>query len=557
MRKLLSHMAPVPAFSEFGLLLSRIRGLEVDGSLRGPIIVAVAYFIGAEIAFLIGTLSDRIFAPFWPPNVVLFCALLVTSERRWWVYVAAVFPAHVVAEVGVGMPIGQLLVAFATNCVVAVLNALAVRRLAGDGPWFADLRKAALYVLITAGVSPAVSALGGAFVPILGGGPVANYWLFWTYWYSGNALSSLTLGPIFLTWLGETPKSSGWQPTYRKAEAAILCVTLVVVCTLAFQASAGRVASGFLPAVLYSPLPLVLWATIRFGAKGASAAILIVTVVLIGRTLNGPSLFLGADPESNVLGLQLFLIALSIPVLLLGAAIDELRHAEQAIRQVAGTVLTAQDEERRRIARELHDSTGQNLIAAGMLVSRIRGTVPDSTASPMRQLDDMIQQSISELRTMSYLLHPPFLDEAGLKLALPHYVDGFGQRSGLAIDLDICPTVDRQPPDVELALFRIVQEALTNVMRHSGSTTAHIGLARRIVHGEDCVILTVEDSGRGVPGLTGLPGLRGRRLGALGGVGLASMRERLHQIGGWLEVDSSVGGTLVTATVPASPPAAR
>ncbi len=552
MRKLLSQMAPVPAFSELGLLLSRTRVLELEGSLRGPLTVAVAYFIGAEIAFLIGTLSDRIFAPFWPPNVVLFCALLLTSERRWWIYVAAVFPAHVVAEVGVGMPIGQLLVAFATNCVVAVLSALAVRRLAGDGPWFADLRKVAIYILITAGASPAVSALGGAFVPILGGGPVTNYWLFWTYWYSGNALSSLTLGPIFLTWLGDSPKSSGWQPTYRKAEAVILCVTLVVVCTLAFQASAGRVASGFLPAVLYSPLPLVLWATIRFGAKGASTAILIVTVVLIGRTLNGPSLFVGADPESNVLGLQLFLIALSIPVLLLGAAIDELRHAEQAMRQLAGTVLTAQDTERRRIARELHDSTGQNLIAAGMLASRIRGMVADSVAPPLRQLDDMIQQSINELRTMSYLLHPPFLDEAGLKLALPHYVDGLRQRSGLAIDLDICPTIDRQPSEVELALFRVVQEALTNVTRHSGSTTAHIGLARGIARGKNCIILTVEDSGRGVSGLTGSPALNGHRLGASGGVGLASMRERLHQIGGWLEVDSSVGGTLVTATVPAS-----
>jgi signal transduction histidine kinase len=163
----------------------------------------------------------------------------------------------------------------------------------------------------------------------------------------------------------------------------------------------------------------------------------------------------------------------------------------------------------------------------------------------------MIQQSINELRTMSYLLHPPFLDEAGLKLALPHYVDGLRQRSGLAIDLDICPTIDRQPSEVELALFRVVQEALTNVTRHSGSPTAHIGLTRGIARGQDCVILTVEDGGRGVSGLSGLPALKGRTLGAPG-VGLASMRERLHQIGGWLEVDSSIGGTLVTATVPAS-----
>jgi signal transduction histidine kinase len=192
---------------------------------------------------------------------------------------------------------------------------------------------------------------------------------------------------------------------------------LVVVCMRAFEASAGRAARGFLPAVLYSPLPLVLWATVRFGAKGASIAILIVTVVLTGRALNGPTLFVGTDPETTVLGMQLFLIALSIPALLLGAAIDELRHAEQALRQLAGTVLTAQDEERRRIARELHDSTGQNLIAGTLIAARMQDMLPPAAAPLMHQLEDVLQQSIRELRTMSYVLHPPLLDEAGLTTA--------------------------------------------------------------------------------------------------------------------------------------------
>src|SRR5262245_59953432 len=158
------------------------RWIDLRVALQGPLVLAVAYFIGAEIAFLVGTLSDKIFAPFWPPNVILLCALLVTPERRWWRYIAAAFPTHVVAELGVGMPVEQLLVAFATNCAVAILNALAVRWLLGGPPWFGDLRKVAIYVTITAGISPAVVALGGAFVPILGGGALDKYWLFWTYW---------------------------------------------------------------------------------------------------------------------------------------------------------------------------------------------------------------------------------------------------------------------------------------------------------------------------------------------------------------------------------------
>src|SRR5436189_2874719 len=95
-------------------------------------VVAIAYWIGAEIAFLIGTLSDRIFAPFWPPNVILFCTLLVVSKRRWWLYIAAAFPAHVIAEISVGMPAAQLLVAFVTNCMVAILSALGIRRFGNE-----------------------------------------------------------------------------------------------------------------------------------------------------------------------------------------------------------------------------------------------------------------------------------------------------------------------------------------------------------------------------------------------------------------------------------------
>ena len=176
--------------------LSRWRQSMV--SLQGPALVALAYYLGAQAAFYIGTLSDQIFALFWPPNVILFCALVAVPQRRWWLYIAAVFPAHVIAEHGVGMPIPQMLVAFATNCMVALLNAYAVRRFVGDPPWFGSFQKACIYIVITAGISPGVSAFGGAFVPILGGGALADYWTFYAHWFLANALPSLTLGPVFL-----------------------------------------------------------------------------------------------------------------------------------------------------------------------------------------------------------------------------------------------------------------------------------------------------------------------------------------------------------------------
>jgi len=300
-------------------------------SVSTAMLVALAYFIGAELAFFIGTLSDKIFAPFWPPNIVLFCVFLLVPMRRWWIYTLITFPAHVVAELGVGMNLPQLLVAFATNVAVAGLNAGAVRLFADGRPWLGDPRKALIFVAATALVCPAVVALGGAFVPILGGA-TGNFSDFWAQWYASNALGSVTLAPVVLTWLCEPWPPISQVPEAKRSEALALSTALVVVCTVTFAVGPGTQGSSFLPALLYLPLPLIVWATVRFGIKGASGAIFIVTVVLIWRTLNSHNLFTGGDAESNVLAMQTFLIGLATPVLLLGAAINAIRHAEQTIR---------------------------------------------------------------------------------------------------------------------------------------------------------------------------------------------------------------------------------
>jgi signal transduction histidine kinase len=302
---------------------------------RGPLLVAIGYLVGAESAFLIGTLSDRIFAPFWPPNVILFGALLLAPTSRWWLYILAAAPAHVIAELHVGMAPLPMAVAFATNCAIALVNALAVRRLLDDAPRLGTLKKASIYVLATGLLSPALVAFGGAFVPILGGTD-HHFVVAWTQWFMANSLGFLTLGPIFLTWFGEMPRAWSGFSMARWLEAALLAAALVVVSALAFHLAAGAVEIGFMPALLYSPLPLILWAATRFGEKGASGAILVVTVVLLWLALNRSSLFVAGDPERNVIALQIFLIGLAVPVLLLGAAIDEVRRAEAATRESEG-----------------------------------------------------------------------------------------------------------------------------------------------------------------------------------------------------------------------------
>jgi signal transduction histidine kinase len=289
-----------------------------------------------------------------------------------------------------------------------------------------------------------------------------------------------------------------------------------------------------------------LWAAVRFGEKGASGAVLIVAVIFTWSTLHGEGLFHGEAPARSVLALQLFLTGLAIPVLMLGALVDDLHRAERTTRGLAASLVRAQDEERRRIARDLHDSTGQQLIAATLMAGQLEQALPPSAAPVLKQLEDTLQRSIREVRTVSYLLHPPLLDEAGLGLALRCFVEGYVERSGIAVDLDVAPDVGRLVPDIELVLFRVVQEALTNVSRHSGSPTAHIQLSREHTTSGSEVVLTVEDAGKGMAVFDG----RGNRFSATRGVGLASMRERLQQIGGRLEIESEVGRTTLRAVVP-------
>ena len=216
-------------------------------------------------------------------------------------------------------------------------------------------------------------------------------------------------------------------------------------------------------------------------------------------------------------------------------------RAEMTQRALSARLLTLQDEERRKFARELHDSVGQHLAALKMGISLLQSKLPgDMTLQDcLKLLDD----SISETRTISHLLHPPLLDEAGLNSASRWFVEGFGQRSGIETKLDIRDGIGRLPEAIELVLFRVLQESLTNVHRHSGAKRADVSLSTTGSH----AILKVKDYGKGMPAHV-IESLH--ESGISGGVGLAGMTERIHEIGGSLKISSNTSGTEVVASVP-------
>ena len=231
--------------------------------------------------------------------------------------------------------------------------------------------------------------------------------------------------------------------------------------------------------------------------------------------------------------------------------ITERKRAQEAIKEseLSALLLQVQDEERRRMARELHDGVGQLIAALGMNAFKLaeeKAKLSPDTARCAEENVTLTEQISRDIRTVSYLLHPPLLDEMGLHSALQWYVEGFAERSKIAAKLEVSENSDRLPPDYELCLFRVAQECLTNIHRHSGSSVAVV----RLLQTAEEIKLEVKDDGRGMDRET-----RSRLVaGASVGVGLRGMRERLRRLGGNLQIESNGNGTLVAATLPVEHP---
>src|SRR3981081_1717656 len=221
----------------------------------------------------------------------------------------------------------------------------------------------------------------------------------------------------------------------------------------------------------------------------------------------------------------------------------EILQQSEQLRELSNRLLKTQDDERRRIARELHDSAGQLITVLGMNLAGIAQRVGHnpSLSETVEDTQNLVQQLSREIRTTSYLLHPALLDESGLSQAIHWYMQGLKERSDLEIELNFPQNIGRPPSDLELTTFRIVQEGLTNIHRHSGSKTATIGLSRNA----DSVLLRIEDHGKGISPEK-LVAIRAQRTG----VGITGMRERVRHLKGVMDIQSNGTGATVSATFP-------
>jgi signal transduction histidine kinase len=261
--------------------------------------------------------------------------------------------------------------------------------------------------------------------------------------------------------------------------------------------------------------------------------------------------FFSLTVATLLISFALALILFSIHYQLLG---DELRAREQAehaareseesLRRLTSRLLVMQDEERRKFSRELHDSLGQYLAGAKMNVEMF---AQKQSAPELASAIQLLDQSITETRTISHLLHPPLLDEVGFSSAARWYLQGFSERSGVEVKLNMPDDVGRLPRDLELALFRVLQESLTNIHRHAKSSNAEVTLQSS----PGQLVLRVKDYGNGIPKEL-LETFRTKGTGF--GIGLSGMRERVRQLGGQLDIHSNSSGTLISVSLPLAPP---
>jgi len=513
----------------------------------GPVLVSVAYYLGAQIGFALQS-PNAPQSVLWLPNSILLAVLLIVPYRAWPVYLVAAFPAQMLVGWGAGQPALPIALLFLTNCADAALGAFLVRRTLGDAPFRFDSLRSTLVFATGASIATILLSFADASVTVATGWSHSSYAAFITRVRS-NILTHLIVVPAIVDLTVVE-----WRRirATRLIEGAAFVALLGATCAAAF----GRPPSSpALPAVMNLPLPLLLWAAARFGPGGAGGGVLLVAGVASWNALHGRGPFSSGSPLDEVVSLQLFLLASVVPLLFLAAVIRErdraagrLRESEAALRQsydrlreLAGKLIAAQEQERANIAREMHDDFNQQLAALAITISHVRQSARGGSPhldDTLRTLHDRTVALTEQVRGFSHDLHPGMLSHVGLAAALRTQCTDVAREQGLEVGLTTSEDLSTVPRDAAICVYRIVQEGLRNIVKHAGVKDATVSVMR----GGDRLQLTIADAGRG---------FEVERVSANGGLGLLSMEERARAAGGSLTITSARGrGTRLQVQLP-------
>jgi two-component system sensor histidine kinase UhpB len=361
-----------------------------------------------------------------------------------------------------------------------------------------------------------------------------DYWMVWMTRLFSNMLAQLTIVPTIVV-IGQ--KDSSWSEGVRLRywiEAALLTTAVVSISVLVFHAD--TLLRTNVPALIYLPLPLLLWAAFRIGPAGLSVSLLAISLISIHAVMDGRGPFISSSPATSVLSMQVFLCMIGVPLLLLAAAVVEQRNTAASLREASRRLIDAQERERQRIAQELHDDIGQRLVLAKIELDQL--IARESTDTAIGQLDTLRSQVGQISRAtweMSHGLYPSSLEYLGLQRGLKRLCLDISQETALECRCETHSVPDRLPANLSLCLYRVAQEALQNIVRHSQAKKVLVEL----LASGDRIRLRVVDDGIGFSQAVVVPGL-----------GFSSMRDRLQSVDGGVHVDSAPGrGTRLDAWV--------
>lgn len=298
--------------------------------LIAALLVSTSYYLGAKIGFLL-TFSPHPVSTLWPPNSILFAALLLLPLRWWWLILLAAFPAHLATQLNADIPLTMILCWFVSNCSEALISASLLRYLTNNQVRFDSTYNVGMFLLVAL-LGPFLSSfLDSAFV-VLNQFGTSSYWDVFRMRFFSNTLASLTLVPFIVTWTRGGIASIRNAPPKRYLEAALLAAGLLIVGLVSF--GARDIVANNTPVLLYLPLPLLLWSAIRFGPEGLSASLLLVSLFAIWGAITGLGPFSTESPEANALSVQLFLIVGAMTLLFLAAVIRERDETSQRNRAI-------------------------------------------------------------------------------------------------------------------------------------------------------------------------------------------------------------------------------
>lgn len=398
---------------------------------------------------------------------------------------------------------------------------------------FNSVQGLVIFLIFGVLVAPVLKSLLDAAMTILMGRG-ADYWTPWTTRLTSNMIANLIIVPTSVIF---GMKGVSWLRRVNRAryfEAGVLAVGIVVVSLLVFSRQDG---TGSMPAYIYAPLLLLLWAALRFGAGGLSASMLVVALISAWNAMQGRGPFGNLSVADDVLSLHILLTVFAVPLMLMAALIAERRRSDEALKDTRSKLVDAQEQERHRIARELHDGIVQELTLVGLGVDELRSGSNAPAKPALDKLYDQISVVSNATRDLSHNLHPFILEYLGLPRALKKLCRDTGAKTGLTISFSDKDVSSHLPSDISHCLFRVAQEALQNIVKHGHARTASMDLS--VLSGR--ALLRIVDDGVGIT-----PEQHHR-----GGTGLVNMRERVWALDGTCKVTSGpLKGTTVEASVP-------